>query len=79
MDKITKAEYIFWKNHPVTKAMRKALEEMDLEVKEQMIDDNLLMRSDGQLSIVRLAGVRDGLSQVLNLQVEDFADDETTD
>ena len=76
VEKITKEEFDLWRSHTITLQMFEALEELKADVEENMKDDSLIMSADAQVRLARLSGVREGINTVLNLDVEEFVEDD---
>lgn len=76
--KINKQDFISWKNHEVTKEFYKVLEELKDQIEEQMLNDGIISATNGHLALNRLAGIREGINQVLFISVEDM-DNESED
>lgn len=74
--KISKEDFNMWKNDYVTKEFFLAIESLRDNINEQLLSDSIISSSQGHLMLNRLAGIREGLNQVLFASGEDFCDDE---
>ena len=74
--KISKQNFVTWKNDVVTVKFYAALKELRSRIEEQLLQDSIISHMEGHLTLNRLAGIREGLDQVLMLSIEDFDDND---
>ncbi len=74
--KITKSQFIAWKNDPITKKFFSALKETRDNIEEMMKDSEVILSAGAAQKLVRLVGNREGIDLVLNTSTEDYDDDE---
>lgn len=74
--KISKMDYVQWKNNNVTVNFINTLQDIRRSIEEQMVQDSVILHQNAVALLARLSGIREGIDQVLNLTNEDFDDDE---
>lgn len=68
---MNKEDFELWKEHNVTRLLYRRLAEQ-LEIVQESLRDESLFTTEGVLELKRLSGMREVLSQILTLEIEDF-------
>lgn len=76
MEKLTKADFIQWKNDRMTKHLMSQLAEIRNQLKEVLRAPNTILGD--QKIAARILGQQEGLEVVLNIDFEESTDEETT-
>lgn len=64
-----------WKDHPVTKAVFKRLEQIQEDIRNEMLDSHTIMRQQSDKHLAFLAGERESIELIFNLSIEDIQDE----
>ena len=65
-----------WRNHPCTKKLFEALQEIRDQTEANMTNENVIISDKCQLTLVRALGILEGLDVVLQMEIEGLIDDE---
>ena len=77
---IDQSSFLDWKAHPVTKKILEQLENLDNDLKEILLNPDIILSDKGQIDCARLIGSRDIINRVLGLTVDDLiAEEEGSD
>lgn len=75
MEKITKSEFVSWKNSVVTKKLFESLNSLIEEINTTILDASVISSPDAHTKIMRLLGQREGVEFILNMSVDDCDED----
>jgi hypothetical protein len=67
--------FIEWEQHPITKAIFNRLAEVHKSISDEMQDTHIIMSDNSGKKLAYLAGERSSIELVLNMTIEDIADE----
>lgn len=68
-----------WLDHPITKAVFKRLHEVQEEIRNEMLDEHIIMSEQGSKKLAFLAGERKSIELMFELSIEDIQDEESSE
>ena len=68
-----------WRTHPITEAVFKRLTEISEDIRNEMLDESVIMSKQGSKRLAYLAGERKSIEMIFELSIEDIKDDEESE
>ena len=69
--------FLGWKDHPITKAVYKRLQEVKENICDEMQDEHVIMSVQSSKRLAYLAGERKSIEMIFELSIEDIYDEES--
>jgi hypothetical protein len=64
-----------WKSHPITQAIFKRLHEVQEDIRNEMLNEHVIMSEQGSKKLAFLAGERKSIELIFELSIEDIQDE----
>jgi hypothetical protein len=76
-EKVSRADFLQWRNNVVTKEVFDVFSEMAIAVMEEMLSPQLISSPTGQLRLNELMGYRNALNEVMSFEIIESDDYDT--